>query len=192
MVQNFDPFRTEHREEGLEVARAKRIARLLDSRLIIRTGPGRCSVSAFELPMALVSNQMDPRMSGWSPIQQNTGKVIVVIDDEVSVQESLALLLADWGHLPVVELTAAGILDQLARRPVSPDLIIADYQLANGQLGTKAIAEIRHSCAADSRHHADRRHCARAAHFRTAKELRPSAQANRAGTFASDPGLIAW
>jgi PAS domain S-box-containing protein len=146
MVQNFDPFRTEHREEGLEVARAKRIARLLDSRLIIRTGPGRCSVSAFELPMALVSNQMDPRMSGWSPIQQNTGKVIVVIDDEVSVQESLALLLADWGHLPVVDSTAAGILDQLARRPVSPDLIIADYQLANGQLGTKAIAEIRHSC----------------------------------------------
>ena len=32
-----------------------------------------------------------------------------------------------------------------SRNPITPDLVIADYQLAHGQIGTKAIEEIRNS-----------------------------------------------
>jgi PAS domain S-box-containing protein len=149
MSDGLEHLRTGLREEGLEIARAKRIAKLLGSRLTLSSGPGRSRVSAFELPIALKPKQTPSGSKEGSAMQRKSGKVIIVIDDEVSVQESLAMLLADWGHEPVVDGTLAGILDQLAEKPITPDLIIADYQLAHGQIGTKAIEEIRHSCGRD-------------------------------------------
>ena len=144
MSNGLEHLRTQVREEGLEIARAKRIAKLLGTRLTLSSGAERSRVSAFELPVALQPNQAPGSKEGPA-MEAKSGKVIIVIDDEVSVQESLAMLLADWGHLPVVDATAAGVLDQLAQKPTTPDLIIADYQLAHGQIGTKAIEEIRDS-----------------------------------------------
>jgi CheY-like chemotaxis protein len=72
--------------------------------------------------------------------------VIAVIDDEVSVREGLALLLADWGHLPILGSTTGEVLDQLARLRLAPELIIADYQLAEGRTGAEAIEDIRRHC----------------------------------------------
>ena len=145
MSGGLEHLRTKLREEGLEIARAKRIAKLLGSRLTLSCGANRSWVSVFELPLALEPEQTSSGSKEESAMQGKSGKVIIVIDDEVSVRESLALLLSDWGHLPVVDATAAGILDQLAENPITPDLVIADYQLAHGQIGTKAIEEIRNS-----------------------------------------------
>ena len=146
VTKYFDRSGNEYRDEGLEIARAKRIAKLLDSHLTVRRGSGGYWVSALELPLALVPKPMPSLSIASQQAQYSSSKVIVVIDDKVSVQESLALLLANWGLSPVVDSTAAGILGQLAQRQISPDLVIADYQLASGQIGTKAIEEIRQSC----------------------------------------------
>jgi CheY-like chemotaxis protein len=76
----------------------------------------------------------------------STGRLIAVIDDEVSVREGLGLLLSDWGHAPVLGSTTGEVLDQLSALGLAPELIIADYQLAGGRTGAEAIEDIRRHC----------------------------------------------
>ncbi len=139
IFEDFTQLGNEHRDRdrglGLGLAIVKRIAKLLDSPLTVRSSLGKGSVFACELPLALVPKQIAP-----------AGKLIAVIDDEASIREGLALLLSDWGHAPVVGSTLAEVLDKLSELAASPDLIIADYHLAGGQTGTEAIEELRRRC----------------------------------------------
>jgi PAS domain S-box-containing protein len=153
IFEDFTQLGNEHRDRdrglGLGLAIVKRIAKLLDSRLTVRSVPGKGSVFACEIPLepspahekgAVPAAHRDHRPADL------TGKLIAVIDDEVSVREGLALLLSDWGHGPVLGSTTGEVLDQLSELGLSPDLIIADYQLAGGRTGAEAIEEIRRHC----------------------------------------------
>jgi PAS domain S-box-containing protein len=152
IFEDFTQLGNEHRDRdrglGLGLAIVKRIAKLLDSQVTVRSVQGKGSVFGLELPLALAP-AFEPGRAA-TPLGQvapeTAGKLIVVIDDEVSVREGLALLLSDWGHAPVVGSSAAEVIEQLADLALSPDLIIADYQLAGGRTGAEAIEGIRGHC----------------------------------------------
>lgn len=147
IFEDFTQLGNDHRDRdrglGLGLAIVKRIAKLLDSPLYVRSTLGKGSAFACELPLAEagelhLSDAPAPAQRYVPP-----GRVIVVIDDELSVREGLSLLLSDWGHTPVVGSTVGEVLDQLSGLASPPDLIIADYQLSDSQTGTEAIEEIR-------------------------------------------------
>ncbi len=149
IFEDFTQLGTEHRDRdhglGLGLAIVKRIAKLLDSRITVRSIPGRGSMFACEVPMARVPHR-EPASTVARLGQRaaaSTGRLIAVIDDEISVREGLALLLADWGHGAVVGSSTREVLVQLAEMAAVPDLIIADYQHAGGQSGATAIEEVR-------------------------------------------------
>ena len=68
---------------------------------------------------------------------------MVVIDDDPLVLDSMGGLLRSWGCIAV---TAAGAVEAMAHLPEQdqpPDLIIADYNLADGVTGVVAIEALR-------------------------------------------------
>jgi PAS domain S-box-containing protein len=151
IFEDFTQLGNEHRDRdrglGLGLAIVKRIARLLDSPVAVRSSLGKGSVFSCEAPLA--EPAAEAKKDG-APLARETaaasGKLIAVIDDELSVREGLAMLLSDWGHAPLVGSSTAEVLERLSELSLSPDIIIADYQLAGGQDGAAAIEEIRRRC----------------------------------------------
>jgi PAS domain S-box-containing protein len=151
IFEDFTQLGNEHRDRdrglGLGLAIVKRIAKLLNSQVTVRSVPGKGSAFAVEIPLAhsLVAEALAPA-GAQAHGPESRGRLIAVIDDEVSVREGLSLLLADWGHAPVIGSTTEEVLGQLSQLGLAPDLIIADYQLAGGRTGAQAIEEIRRQC----------------------------------------------
>jgi signal transduction histidine kinase len=68
--------------------------------------------------------------------------LVVVVDDDPLVLESLGGLLRQWGCRVTAAVSADAIIAALSGAD-PPDLIISDLQLANGQTGIAAIAALR-------------------------------------------------
>ena len=67
----------------------------------------------------------------------------MLVDDDAIVLLGLQSILHDWGY----EVLAAGsteqALDRLRADTRKPDIIVADYRLRGGRVGTEAIVKIR-------------------------------------------------
>ena len=67
----------------------------------------------------------------------------MLVDDDAIVLLGLQSILRDWGY----EVLAAGsteqALDRLRADTRKPDIIVADYRLRGGRVGTEAIVKIR-------------------------------------------------
>jgi CheY-like chemotaxis protein len=68
--------------------------------------------------------------------------LVIVIDDDPLVVESLSGLLRQWGCRVVAAATPDTVIAGLANEEL-PDLIICDLQLAGGLTGIAAISELR-------------------------------------------------
>jgi two-component system, sensor histidine kinase len=140
---------------GLGLALVRRLGRLLDHEVGLRSTPGLGSVFYITLNRS-VEQAGDPDL----PTSAATGPAraevlgvggarrsrIIVIDDEALIRISFKMTLEGWGY----EVLAAGSQDE-AMRVVSnchskPHLIIADYRLREGRTGTQAIRAIRRHC----------------------------------------------
>jgi len=71
------------------------------------------------------------------------GALIAVIDDEPSVVYGMRACLTQWGATVVGGASTDEILAALGDAGRYPDLIIADYRLAAGELGTTVIERLR-------------------------------------------------
>ena len=79
--------------------------------------------------------------SGMSPSFE--GKLIAVIDDDPRVLDSMGGLLRSWGCTVVKATSPQEAHAQLEEQGRPPDLIIADYNLADGLTGIDAIKTVR-------------------------------------------------
>ena len=70
-------------------------------------------------------------------------KLIAVIDDDPFVLEAMGGLLRKWGYEVLTAATGCAALHWLAERRRSPDLIVCDYHLSDGQTGIEAIDRLR-------------------------------------------------
>jgi CheY-like chemotaxis protein len=71
------------------------------------------------------------------------GKRVLIIDDDAMNLEGLGGLLASWGCRVVTASSCEQALDRLAAEQLVPDIVISDYQLADGITGDQAIARLR-------------------------------------------------
>jgi CheY-like chemotaxis protein len=70
-------------------------------------------------------------------------KLVVVIDDDPAILEGMSGLLQSWGYRVVAAATEELALAKLAGHGQRPDLIICDFHLAGGKIGTQAIERLR-------------------------------------------------
>jgi CheY-like chemotaxis protein len=129
---------------GLGLAIVERLCRLLDHRVELRSTPGKGSCLAVEAP--LVAAQAEPEER--TPVPEAAadparGKLIVVIDDDALVLDSMRGVLRTWGCFVVAAESGRAALASLNGDDRCPDLIISDYRLSDGDAGITTVEELR-------------------------------------------------
>ena len=71
------------------------------------------------------------------------GAVVAVIDDEPAVVDGMSACFAQWQATVVGAASADEIVEALGDAGRYPDLIIADYRLADGERGTEVVERLR-------------------------------------------------
>lgn len=137
-----NPERDRAKGLGLGLAIVRRLTHLLDCPLALCSRPGRGSCFAVTLPLADASAAEEPSVKDQEVGALATG-LVVVIDDEVPIREAMATLLGGWGHEVITAGSGDDAIKRLATCTISPDLIISDYRLRNGETGAEVIERLR-------------------------------------------------
>lgn len=129
---------------GLGLSIVKRLAALLGAPVSLRSVPGKGSVFRVRLPLGVQppSGSERDRKRAASP-GDLSGRTIVIVEDEASVLEGMRVLLEGWGAEVVAATSIAETMERVAPLAQAPDLIIADYGLREGAVGTHAITAVR-------------------------------------------------
>lgn len=141
-VQLHNPERDRDKGLGLGLSIVKRTAELLSHPIRLCSQPGKGSM--FSIVVPLVVDQRQPKKPARSPLQ--TGGNIFIIDDESTVLDALTGLVDVWGYRAYAgrnadETYAAWQADKTAK-PSQADLVIVDYRLEGGMIGTQAARRL--------------------------------------------------
>ncbi len=135
---------------GLGLSIVQRVVKLLDVRLEATSEVGKGSVFALLLPRAhsRVSDfeSQEPR-ARLSAEPAATGVDVLLVEDDASVRDATGMLLRVEGY----RVTAVASFAEAVRAATeaAPELLVTDYHLGNGELGTQVIAALRERVGAD-------------------------------------------
>ena len=127
---------------GLGLAIVDRLCTLLGHSIQLVTTVGKGSRFSVTVPMAAARAQIAEPQPAQIAIDATRGKLVLVIDDDALVLDSMGGMLRNWGCRVVAAATPDEALADLVPEE-RPDLIICDYHLAHGRSGIPAIADIR-------------------------------------------------
>lgn len=139
-----NPERDRTRGVGLGLAIVKRLMTLLGHRLDLRSQPGRGSCFAVEVPMAESgdAHPLSAQAESLAPVQRGSG-LILVLDDELTIQIAMKTLLEGWGYRVLAAGSGDEMLDAIATAAEAPRLIICDYRLRDNETGTTVVDRLR-------------------------------------------------
>ncbi len=136
-----NPERDRAKGLGLGLAIVRRITALIDAPLAFSSRPG--FGSCFAVPLAAAD---DPPAAEPGIVEATRGSgLILVVDDEVSIQGAMTSLLTSWGYRVAVAGSLAEMQAQIATDAERPRLLICDYRLRDGVDGVEVIAALRKS-----------------------------------------------
>ncbi len=126
---------------GLGLPIVRQLAEKLDLPLEFKSQPGWGTRVGIRLPAA---QRAPERKATPFPEKAIDGSpLILVIDDEATVRESLAMLLTQWGCRVIAAASGNEAKRILSWANEAPGFIIADKRLANGEDGIDVIAALR-------------------------------------------------
>jgi CheY-like chemotaxis protein len=134
---------------GLGLAIVDRLCRLLDHSLELRSSLGKGS--CFSITVPAVAGPIEPlKTQGFVQPRflKSESKLVVVIDDDPLVLESMGGLIRSWGCKVVTGNTERAVLDELSQYKDPANLIISDYHLRDGGTGINVIARLREALGA--------------------------------------------
>ena len=137
-----NPARDRTRGLGLGLAIVQRLTKILHTPVQVHSRLGKGS--GFKLSVALAERREVPvEPSRETSLVPDRSLFILVVDDEVAIQEAMNALLTGWGHQVVATGSCGEMLDRAANFTSTPDLIVSDYRLRNGEDGIAAIERLR-------------------------------------------------
>ena len=144
-VQLNNPARQASKGFGLGLSVAKNLANLLQHKLDVRSILGKGSVFAVEVPLGSRAERRLPGHGDDLPIQYQgpAGAQVLVVEDDPVVLAATRQLLEGLGLRVITASSGIEALAQLKGSGERPDLIIADYRLAEGGSGIEMIWHIR-------------------------------------------------
>jgi Na+/proline symporter/signal transduction histidine kinase/CheY-like chemotaxis protein len=121
---------------GLGLAIADGICRVLGHPLSVRSWPGKGTVFSVTLPLAKA------QQPAQGPAAKAESPQVLCVDNEDSILAGMSSLLSRWG---CQVWTARNRLEceQLLNEGVTPNMVLVDYHLDRGELGTDLIAWLR-------------------------------------------------
>jgi len=134
-----NPERDRTRGLGLGLAIVRRICRLLDLPVQVRSQLGRGSMFSIMLPCAAPAGEAADEQE--APAVDLAGRRLLVIDDDLLVLESLRATLESWDCDVVAAEDMAGVVSALDEW--EPEIILSDLRLRNNLSGFEVIDRIR-------------------------------------------------
>jgi CheY-like chemotaxis protein len=139
---------------GLGLAIVQRISHLLGHPVTARSKAGKGSIFSIDVPLCAVPLDTAPPMPDAArpieiPAPRRNEKFAVVIDDDAIVLLGLQAILSEWGYEVLGAMSAQQAVEKLRTANQQPDIILADYRLRDGKVGTDAILAIRDIAGAD-------------------------------------------
>ena len=128
---------------GLGLSIVQRIVTLLDVELDVQSEVGRGSRFALILPTSGVAarpascSQAQPVVHG-----SDTAAHVLLVEDDDGVRNATRMLLKGEGYRVTATASLAQALEGVRRDP-RVDLLVTDYHLGDGKLGTQVIAGVR-------------------------------------------------
>ncbi|MDD1958042.1 response regulator [Pseudomonas sp. B21-036] len=128
---------------GLGLAIVERIARILDYPVRVRSWPGRGSVFSIDVPLS--TERRCPPVLAPAPLPSVgdplPGRRLLVLDNELSILQSMAALLAQWGCEVLTATDRKTAFQVLQGR--APELVLADFHLDHGVTGCEVVRDLR-------------------------------------------------
>jgi signal transduction histidine kinase/CheY-like chemotaxis protein len=142
----LDP--TQRKGLGLGLAIVRRLARVLDAPLRLRSVPGRGTMFSIEIPLGARPRPTEPSAPPRAALGLTLHRrLIVIVEDDPAVRAGLDVLLKSWGADVAAFDSFAACADWVAaageRPSVTPDLLIVDFRLESGHTGLEVIQAMR-------------------------------------------------
>lgn len=125
---------------GLGLAIADGLCRVLDHELAVRSWLGRGSVFSVTVPLARGSRKV--AVAGQQVTPLLTGAQVLCIDNEMTILTGMKSLLSRW-HCDVAVAKNRQQVQEILDAGFTPELVLADYHLDNGDTGLDLMAWLR-------------------------------------------------
>ena len=142
-VQLGNPGRTSKKGLGLGLSIVQRLCMLLGYPIRLESEPGKGSAFSLDVPVGEPAERGPAEAVAPARRADLAGTLIVVIDDEAAIVEGMKVLLGGWGVEVIGSLSGEDVLDAVHSSGRMPELIIADYRLGGGAVGTDVIDRLR-------------------------------------------------
>ena len=127
---------------GLGLSIVQRLVRLLNARLEAMSEVGKGSVFALLVPRAAAAPRAPELPEARAPAAGARGGArVLLVEDDASVRDATSMLLRVEGYRVTAVASRAAALRAVAQD--APELLVTDYHLADGELGTEVIAAVR-------------------------------------------------
>jgi two-component system, sensor histidine kinase len=127
---------------GPGLADVGRVVELLGLRLDLTPAAAPAAVLCLRVPRGR-SAPRAPRTPPAAPRTRHAGEVrVLLVEDDPLVRDATSMLLRVEGY-GVIAVASLAEAVRSAEETGAPDLLITDYRLGNGELGTQVIAALR-------------------------------------------------
>jgi two-component system, sensor histidine kinase len=129
---------------GLGLSVVDRTCRHLGHKVRVRSKPGVGSV--FSIEMETVAGRVVDEQEGCNvatPAECEMDHIVLVIENDPDVLFALTGKLEQWGASVLAARSLDEALGYVRDMGMAPDIILADYQLDNGETGDRAIRALR-------------------------------------------------
>jgi signal transduction histidine kinase/CheY-like chemotaxis protein len=142
--QLHNPERDRRKGLGLGLAIVERLVKLLDHTLELRSQLGKGSVFSITLPRSCREDFVPGEADGQIVVDRDVANsLILVVDDEPDVRDSMLALLGKWRCEVIVAESCTEMLEKLVSVQRMPDLIVSDYRLRGDESGIDVVARLR-------------------------------------------------
>ena len=139
-----NPGRDRRQGLGLGLSIVRRLSTLLDHPVEVSSEPDKGSSFVVTVPVDeryVTSSSQTP--TNWTPSRADKGYLVVVVDDDPLLLDALHMALEDNGWSVIAATDYAEAINRLTSGKRPPDVIISDYRLGEGKVGSEVIKGIR-------------------------------------------------